>query len=177
MIESDDRFLVSECLKGSQKAFEQVVDKYQKPLFNVAYRLTGNRNDAEEVTQVAFIKAFEKLHTFNKESKFFSWIYRIAVNESLNFRNARKHHDPISDVDGSKYENPETLYQERETEEHIQYALGKIKEEYRAVIVLRHLQGLSYDDISKILDVPAKTVKSRLFSARQLLRDILIKQI
>jgi RNA polymerase sigma-70 factor (ECF subfamily) len=177
MIESNDTFLVSECLKGNQKAFEQVVDKYQKPLFNVAYRLTGNRDDAEEVTQVAFIKAFEKLHTFNKESKFFSWIYRIAVNESLNCRNARKHHDSFSDTDSSIHENPETLFQDRETEEHIQYALGKIKEEYRVVIILKHLQGLSYDDISKILDVPAKTVKSRLFSARQLLRDILTKQL
>jgi RNA polymerase sigma-70 factor (ECF subfamily) len=177
MIETNDIVLVSECLKRNQKAFEQVVDKYQKPLFNLAYRLIGNVGDAEEVTQVAFIKAFEKLNTFNPEGKFFSWLYRIAVNESLNFRSAKKRFEPINEQDGLKNETPETIYHQREVQTQVQHALTKMKEEYRVVIILKHFQDLSYEQISQILNVPTKTVKSRLFSARQLLREILIKQM
>ena len=173
MNEGNDLQLVEECLRGERKAFETIVDKYEKPLFNAAFRILGNVADAEEVTQVAFIKAFEGLGTFRKGSKFFSWLYRIAVNESLNFRRARKMHDPIDDDSGAKPETPETIYAQRELQAGIQRALNKLTDEYRVVIVLRHFQDCSYEEMSEILGIPAKRVKSRLFSARQQLRNLL----
>jgi RNA polymerase sigma-70 factor (ECF subfamily) len=173
MIEGNDLHLVEECLKGNRKAFGEIVDKYQKPLYNAAYRILGSASDAEEVTQAAFVKAFEGLGTFRKGSKFFSWLYRIAVNESLNYRQARRQHEQVDEERLARPETPETEYGQREMEAGIQEALNALTDEYRTVIVLRHFQELSYDEISAILGIPAKTVKSRLFSARQQLRDLL----
>ena len=173
MKEGNDTQLVAECLNGDRKAFEAVVDKYQKPLFNAAFRILGNAGDAEEVTQIAFIKAFEKLRTFKRGCKFFSWLYRIAVNESLNFRHARRHHEPVDEQTLSKHDTPESLYGQQELHAALIRALAKMKDEYRVVIVLKHFQDCSYEEMSEILGIPAKTVKSRLFSARQQLRELL----
>jgi RNA polymerase sigma-70 factor (ECF subfamily) len=173
MKEGNDTQLVEQCLNGDRKAFEAVVDKYQKPLFNAAYRILGSAGDAEEVTQIAFIKAFEGLRSFRRGSKFFSWLYRIAVNESLNFRHARRMHEPVDDQTLSKQDTPETLYGQQELQTTIEGALARMKDEYRVVIVLRHFQDCTYEEMSEILGIPAKTVKSRLFSARQQLRELL----
>ncbi len=173
MKEGNDTQLVSECLNGDRKAFEAVVDKYQKPLFNAAFRILGSAADAEEVTQIAFIKAFEGLRSFNRGSKFFSWLYRIAVNESLNFRQARRRHEPVDEQTPSKHDMPDTVYGHQELQATIEEALGRMKDEYRVVIVLRHFQDCSYDEMSEILGIPANRVKSRLFSARQQLRELL----
>ena len=173
MKEGNDAQLVSGCLNGDRRAFEAVVDKYQKPLFNAAFRILGSAGDAEEVTQIAFIKAFEGLRTFNRGSKFFSWLYRIAVNESLNFRHARRNHEQVDEQTLTKHDTPETLYGRQELQTSIEGALSRMKDEYRVVIVLRHFQDCTYEEMSEILGIPAKTVKSRLFSARQQLRELL----
>lgn len=173
MSEGNDLQLVDECLRGDRKAFETVVDTYQRPLFNAAFRILGNASDAEEVTQAAFVKAFEGLGTFRRGSKLFSWLYRIAVNESLNFRQARKMHEPVDEQTLSRFDTPETIYRQQELQASIQQALNAMKEEYRVVIVLRHFQDCSYEEMSEILGIPEKRVKSRLFSARQQLRDLL----
>ena len=173
MIEGSDAQLVEGCLRGERKAFEAVVDKYQKPLYNAAYRILGNAADAEEAAQVAFIKAFEQFRTFHRGSKLFSWLYRIAVNESLNLRKARRPHEEVGEQTVSRTETPDALYGRQELSDGIQKALNKLSDDYRVVIVLRHFQECSYEEISETLGIPVKTVKSRLFSARQRLRDIL----
>jgi RNA polymerase sigma-70 factor (ECF subfamily) len=173
MLDGDDLQSVELCLRGDRKAFETLVDRYQQPLYNAAYRILGNAADAEEATQAAFIKAFEALGSFRKGTKFFSWLYRIAVNESLNMRQARRHHEPVNDETLSRHDTPETILGQRELEGAVQKALNTLPDDYRVVIVLRHFQDLSYDEIAGILNIPAKTVKSRLFSARQQLRDLL----
>ena len=172
----DDTKLVKECLGGVTRAYEQIIDKYQKPIFNVAYRMICNREDAEDITQAVFVKAFEKLVTYNPRYKFFSWLYRMAINESLNFIDQKKHLQDFDEKLVSLEKTPEELYDESEIQQNIQEALMSLKLEYRIVVVLRHYQDLSYHEIAQILDVPEKTVKSRLFSARQLLRDILLKK-
>jgi len=90
MIANNDTDLVQECLAGNTKAFEALIDKYQKKIFNIVYRMTGNDDDAEDITQSVFIKVYEKLSSFNPKYKFFSWLYRIALNESLNLMNQKK---------------------------------------------------------------------------------------
>ncbi|MFQ5602075.1 MAG: RNA polymerase sigma factor [bacterium] len=176
MIEPSDNDLVKVCLKGKIAAFETLIERYQKPIFNLAFRMLNDYEDAQDVAQTVFVKAFEKLATFNFRFKFFSWIYRIAVNESLNVINQRQQ---IEQLDHnlnliSEEKSPAEHYQNRELNRKIQMALMNLKIDYRAVIVLRYFEEFSYNEMSYILEIPEKTVKSRLFSARQQLRKILL---
>jgi RNA polymerase sigma-70 factor (ECF subfamily) len=174
MIEDDDRKLVEDCLSGKTEAFSGILDRYERPVYNLAYRMVGNSEDAVEVTQIVFIKAFENLDTYNSAFRFFTWIYRIAVNESINFRKSRKQFETLVDRDlGGSFETPETKYVSEELNKSLLDAIGSLKEDYRAVIILRHLQELSYEEISEVLDISTKQVKSRLFTARTQLRELL----
>lgn len=174
MIEHDDKNLVKQVLKGEKKAFEGLVDKYQKPIFNAVYRMVQNFDDAEDITQRVFIKAFESLDVYNIRYKFFSWIYRIAINESINFINQKKRKEELSDDLIFREKTPEEEYIESELNEKVQEALMFIDPNYRILIVLKHFQDCSYKEMSYILDIPEKKVKSRLFTARGLLKDVLI---
>jgi RNA polymerase sigma-70 factor (ECF subfamily) len=175
MDDKRDSEIVAQCLRGEGEAFEEFVDKYQKPLFNAVYRITHNYNDAEDICQAAFIKAYENLKTFNPKYKFFSWIYRIAVNESLNYLKQKKRVEELNGKIISNDKNPEDILHESEISEQVQNALMELKPEYRILIILRHFQSCTYDEIAYILDGSVKEVKSRLYMARQQLRKIFIK--
>jgi RNA polymerase sigma-70 factor (ECF subfamily) len=176
MNREDDHILVRQCLQGDQKAFEEIVERYHKIVFNVVLRVLNDVEDAADVTQTVFLKAYESLGKFSERYKFFSWLYKIAVNESINTLRQRKQAQGIDSGIISTEKNPEEAYGEVELSEKIQDALMKIGLDYRVVIVLCHFQELSYDEISYVLDLPEKTVKSRLFTARKMLRDILRKE-
>ena len=176
MTDREDRELVKRCLKGEQKAFEALVDKYQKTVFNIVYRLIHNFDESEDLTQKVFIKIYENLDTFNIRYKFFSWMYRIAVNESLNHLKTKKRLTPLEDENIAAGKRPDETYNGMEISERIQKALDQLKPDYKTVIILKHFQNCSYHEIAKIVDIPEKTVKSRLFTARQLLKDILIQE-
>lgn len=173
MIKTSDETLVQQVLSGKRKAFETLVERYQKTVFNVAFRATKNYDDSQDIAQAVFIKAFENLPNFNAAYKFFSWLYRIAVNESINYLNQRKHTKSIEDEFVSDEKTPDESHEENEVSNQIQDALLEMDVMYRIVIILKHFQYCSYKEISYILDIPEKTVKSRLFTARQLLKDIL----
>jgi RNA polymerase sigma-70 factor (ECF subfamily) len=170
-IPNDDALWVSRCLQGDASAFEVLVRRYQRVVYSVAYRLTGSLEDAQDVAQNAFLRAYEHLDSYDPARKFFSWMYRIAVNESLNYRRARKPHDPIERAlpipDG---DDPVARLEQRER---IQTALMSLSPEHRELIVLKYFSDLSYDEISHAVGIPEKTVKSRLFTARQQLEALL----
>ena len=174
-MEQDDNALVLECLKGNSNSFEALYDKYEKPIFNIALRLTKNFDDAEDITQTVFVNAYENLKAFNPKYKFFSWIYRSAINHSLNLINRHSRNEELNQNLITKEKTPEEIVNEIELSEKIQDALGVLEINYRIVLVLKHFMSFSYEEISDILEVPEKTVKSRLYTARQLLKDILIK--
>jgi RNA polymerase sigma-70 factor (ECF subfamily) len=176
MKEEDDLTLVERCLNGDNKAFEGIVEKYQKPVFNAVFRIVNDYDDSEDVTQAAFVKAYEKLRSFNRKYKFFSWLYRIAVNESINFVNSRKNVEGLDETIISNEKTPDETFDVIESSERIRDALLDLKLEYRTVVVLKHFQNLSYQEISYIVEIPEKTVKARLFTARELLRDILLRK-
>jgi len=169
-----ERLLVQQCLKGNTKAFEILVDKYQKPIYNIAYRMIKNHEQAEDVAQYAFIKAFENLKSFNFKSNFFSWLYRIAVNESFNRINQKKKFEELDASLLSPESTPNEAFQERELCDIIQDSLMEISLDYRVLIVLKHFHNCSYEEIAYILDIPERKVKSGLFTARKLLKAILI---
>lgn len=169
---NDDRELVGRCLRGDWSAFEPLVSRYERVLFSVALRLVGHYEDARDATQNAFVRAYQHLETFDPERKFFSWIYRILVNECLNLKRARHVDEPLADTfrtEGGAFEAVAAA----EQHDRIQRALLALTEEYREVVVLRHFAELSYEEIAEALGVPDKTVKSRLFSARKRLSEIL----
>ncbi len=171
----DDKELVSECLQGSKKSFEEIVNKYYKTVYRLTYRILHNNDNAEEITQIVFIKAFENLKSYNPRFKFFSWLYRITINETLNFTKKQSYLEKLNDEVKSVGENPDEIYGRNELGEKIEDALMEVELLYRVPLVLKHFMDYSYKEISEMLLIPEKTVKSRLFTGRQLLKDVLIK--
>jgi RNA polymerase sigma-70 factor (ECF subfamily) len=173
--EEDDSTLVRRCQEGDRHAFEQLVLRYQKPVFNVALRMLHDRQDAMDVAQTTFLKVFEHLPDYDPAFRFYSWMYRIAINESLNALGARK---PLAGVGGNEADDgpgPDRQAEGEQIRRAIEDAVMQLKPELRSVITLRHFMHLSYEDMADILQLPEKTVKSRLYSARQLLREHLLR--
>ena len=176
MNEDDDRILVSRCREGDRAACELLVVRYQKPVYNAALRLLRNPEDAQDVAQTVFLKAFGHLADYDPSFKFYSWIYRIAVNEALNVLGSRKPFGEISGEEPDEAPGPERRVEAEQLSEAIEEALMSIKPDLRTVIVLRHSLNLSYQDMSDVLQLPEKTVKSRLYDARQLMREHLLQR-
>jgi RNA polymerase sigma-70 factor (ECF subfamily) len=169
-----DAELVRECRAGDPAAFETLVRKYEKPVYNLALRMLKDRDDAMDVTQAAFVKAYEKLDSFDDRYGFFSWIYRIAINESINFSKRNQRRDEYqSGVTAVLAPTQEVDRRAGALSEEIEHAIEMLKIDYRMVIVLKHFQDFSYEEIAEVLRIPEKTVKSRLFTARQQLKEIL----
>ncbi len=175
MIDINDSDLVKKCLAGNSQAFGTLIEKHQKALFNVVFRMTNNYDNSEDIVQSVFIKAYNSLTKYNPKYKFFSWIYRIAINETINYLKKNKQMDLVTEVLPDS-ENPESLYQKKELGVQIQKTLMKLDPKYRVLIVLCQLQSCSYQEVSKILKLDEKKVKSRLFTARNLVKDLLIKE-
>ena len=167
-----DRALVRRFLDGERAAGDELVNRYQRSVFNVALRMLGNVQDAEDVMQTTFGNAFEALDSYDPNYRFFSWIYRMTVNESLNTLKRRRN---VVSLDGS-FDLPATGASQSaaEAEDRVGKALLELKPDDRAVVVLKHFVSFSYEEISDVLDVPVKTVKSRLFTARERLRQSLL---
>jgi RNA polymerase sigma-70 factor (ECF subfamily) len=173
MNEDSDGLLVERCREGDRRAFEALVDRYQKPVFNAALRMLRNPEDARDVAQTVFLKVFEHLADYDPKYRLYSWIYRIALNESINVLDRRHRHEPIVGDEVDERRGAEDEVSSQQIGLRVQRALMTLKPEYRAVIVLKHFVDLSYEDIGQTLQLPEKTVKSRLFTARQLLKDAL----
>lgn len=171
--DAEDTALVARSLQGDTAAFEILVERYQRVLYTVAFRMLGNQDDARDAIQTAFVRAYERLATFNPDYRFFSWIYRIVINECLNLIRARRPEEaltPALAAVGTPFETAAS----RERRAQVQAALLQLSPDYRAVVVLRHFAGLSYDEMATALGVPSKTIKSRLHTARQRLGELLL---
>lgn len=167
----DEHECIRRCQSGDIDSFGILVERYQRPVFNLMLRMVHRRAEAEELTQQTFLKAFEHLSSFRPERKFFSWLYRIAMNEALNHRAARREELPVPEPLLASCADPEQNASATEIRRDLEAALGALAPEQRAVVVLRHITQCSYDQIAEILRIPVRTVKSRLFTARQRLRD------
>ncbi len=176
MVEQEDSDLVRQCLEGNRAGFDILVKKYLKPIYNLAFRMLNDSEHAADVAQTTFVKAYENLGSFNLDLKFFSWLYRIAINEALNALGKRRQTDELSDEIVSTEATPEEAYHRLERQEIVQRALMKLKPDYRSVIILRHFMDLTYSQMSATLGIPEKKVKSRLFSARHQLRGLLVNK-
>jgi RNA polymerase sigma-70 factor (ECF subfamily) len=190
-IGDDDIAYVVLCQKGDTEAFAVLVERHQKKMLNIAYRMTGNYEDACDVVQEAFLSVYRSLKTFRRESRFSTWLYRIVVNHTKNRLHqvkSRAFHEKPATYDSPDTEDGGPLCQtashdvplveqieKRELNEKVQECIGSLDDEHREVLVLRDIQGFSYDEIGDILNIPDGTVKSRLFRARAALKDCLVK--
>jgi len=172
--EDDDRVVVERCLGGDTAAFRTLVERYQRVLFTVAARMLGDADQAADAAQDAFVRAYRKLQTYDSRHKFFSWLYRILVNECLNVRRSRGRFEPITPTMPSGGDDPQRQAQRAETRARVQAALAQLVPLHREVIVLRHFAEQSYQEMAVTLGIPEKTVKSRLYSARQRLGELLL---
>jgi RNA polymerase sigma-70 factor (ECF subfamily) len=174
-VDDDDKHLVARCLKGDRDAFAELVVRYQRPIYHLAYRVVGNVEDAREITQGVFLRIAEHLHEYDPRYKFFSWIYRATINASLNLlrRNGREqlYGEDLEIADSGA--DPEASMSAAQQSERIQKALMALKIENRVVLTLRHFGDCSYREIGQMLDLDEKTVKSRLYEGRQQLRSLL----
>jgi RNA polymerase sigma-70 factor (ECF subfamily) len=190
---NEDCELVSLCKKGDVDAFEALVKKHQKRMFNIAFRMLGSYDEASEIVQDAFVSAYRGMRNFKGRAKFSTWLCAIVMNHSKNRLKqvkAQLHYekysinDPIPAGEGQVHGEPPSSepsalerLEQRDVQRKVQQCIGSLDEEFRQVLVLRDIQGFSYDEISDMLRIPGGTVKSRLFRARDAMRDCLKKMM
>jgi RNA polymerase sigma-70 factor (ECF subfamily) len=185
---SDELALVRAAKGGDMGAFEQLVKRYDRNIFRIAQHITQNREDAEDVVQDAFLKSFQNLEQFQEQSKFYTWLVRIAVNESLMKLRKRRTAKTVSLDEDVQTEddavprevadwapNPEQLYKQEELREILSKTIQGLPSGFRTVFVLRDVEGLSTEETAEALDLSVPAVKSRLLRARLQLRDRLNK--
>ena len=171
-----DQALVERYRNGDRDAFTELVIRYQRPIYNAAFWILRSADDASDIAQGVFLKVAEHLDDYDSQHRFFSWIYRIAVNESLNLLRRNGHEEWLDDeidLPGAETANPESQASNAERSRNIQRALMGLSASDRTVLTLRHFSECSYQEIAEILQIDEKTVKSRLFEARHRLRDAL----
>lgn len=179
MTREQEAAIVRKVLGGDANAFETLVLEYEKNVYNIALRMTGNSEDAADMTQEAFIKAYNSLQSFRGDSKFSVWLYRIVSNVCLDFLRSKNRRPTVSlsveDDDGEdaqldvadESQSPELLLDRKLTRDSVRRGLDSLPPDYRQILLLREIQGLSYDEIAQALSLEVGTVKSRIFRARK----------
>jgi len=178
----DDSELIRSTLAGKSEAYGELVQRHQARLFRMVFQLTGDRQEAEDVSQETFVQAYVKLESFHGASAFFTWLYRIAFNITVS-RSRKKRPTVSVDAAREKGNEPETdmphVGNDLEREEDIQRlrtALDQLSEEHRSILLLREIEGFDYETIADMLQVRVGTVRSRLHRARASLRELLVKE-
>jgi RNA polymerase sigma-70 factor (ECF subfamily) len=182
-VNANEKKLIDECLKGKVDAFGELIHPYQDRLYNTLFRMVGQRHDADELFQETMICAFRGLATYHGEASFYTWLYRIAMNVAMDRHRKQQlrvvsidvlHETGAFDVaDEHSAQQTTSSLEQQETHTLIQKALEQLGDEYRAIIILKDVEGFKYEEIAAMLDVPIGTVRSRLHRARAELRAIL----
>jgi len=184
LVERSDSELIRECRRGNKDAFRELVERYQRKILSVAVGMLHNQDDALEVTQEAFVKAYGSLDRFKGESSFYTWLYRIVVNLAIDRRRRERRHGTVSfedrpgggeDVEAAlpsqRLSDPYQQAKSIELGGRLRTAIAELTPDQKAVILLREVEGLSYDEISHVMQCPKGTVMSRLHYARKALQE------
>ena len=187
MTREQEAMIVRKVLQGDVNAFEKLVTEYEKAVYAIALRMTGNTEDAADMTQETFIKAYNSLSSFRGDSKFSVWLYRIANNVCLDFLRSKNRRPTVSlsaeDDDGEETQldiadesqSPELLLESSLTRDAVRRGLDSLPPDYKQILLLREIQGLSYEEIAAALGIESGTVKSRIFRARKKLVAFLLR--
>jgi RNA polymerase sigma-70 factor (ECF subfamily) len=182
-VSADDHRLIAECLRGQTAAFGELVARHQDRLFNTIVRLVDHAEDARDVVQESFLHAYQSLHSFKGDSLFFTWLYRIAVNTAMTMKRKQRPvlrvrtgaagedgHEPH---DRSEVNRPGYALEMAEEERRVHDALARLSAPHRAVLVMKDMEGMKYEEIAEVLEVPIGTIRSRLHRARLEMKEIL----
>ena len=180
-VNNDDQQLIAESLSGRTDAFGQLVLRYQNRLYNTLVHVLGSADEAQDVAQDAFVHAFQKLKTFRGESKFYSWLFRIAMNAAVSRKRkakrltvsieAAREAAGLEPTDTHPATGPSHSIEQSERQALVREGLSQLSEEFRTVLVLKEMEGLKYDEIAELVDCPVGTVRSRIHRARVELRQ------
>ena len=185
--EHSDQELVRLCLKSDERAARELVDRFQRPVFSLVYRMVRDRELAEDLTQEVFVRTFNNLQRYDRSYKFSSWLFKIAYNLTVDYLRKKRvktisiHGSPdavtperqeaTSLALESDTESPAAMTESKELAGYLEEAIAKLRPEYRTAILLRHVEGRAYEEIADIMDVPLGTVKTYIFRARRELRE------
>jgi RNA polymerase sigma-70 factor (ECF subfamily) len=175
--ESLDTAVIQACLAGNVQKYGTLVDRYSARIINLALTMIGNRHDAEDIAQEAFVRAYRGLPRFERKAKFSSWLYQITLNLCKDHLKAKSRHarnvndERLAAMDGDQRQHAARIILEAELSERMREAIATLPYVYREAFVLRHLQGLEYDEVATITSVPADTVRVRAYRAREMLRE------
>jgi|WetSurSiteA1Bulk_404760.scaffolds.fasta_scaffold03858_3 RNA polymerase sigma-70 factor, ECF subfamily len=181
---SDDLSLISRFKAGDISAFEEILLRHQDKIYNLCRRMLGNSHDAEDATQDVFLKAYQNINKFKPEASLYTWLFRIAVNTCIDYKRepffeslfkTSKEGDVFVVDSPAGSPSPDRLYESKQISDAIQLTLSRLSAKLRAVIVLKEIEGLSYEEIAEVLDVSIGTVKSRISRARDDLKEVLKK--
>ncbi len=183
----DDKQLVSLCRRGDERAARELVNRFQRPVFSIIYRMVRDREKAEDLAQETFVRTFNNLDRYDRSYKFSSWLFKIAYNLTVDHLRRKElktisiHGSPdavtadqqeaTSVTLESTEELPDARMESLELADQLEEAIGKLREEYRTAILLRHVEGRPYEEIAEIMDIPLGTVKTYIFRARRQLRQ------
>ncbi len=175
-----EREIIRRVQEGDREAFEELVNAYKRKAYYTAVSFVNNHEDALDLSQDAFVKAFKAIKTFDLNSPFFPWFYKIIKNHCLNYikKSARVRNDSIDELEEEQYmqfrenrPNPREQFEQNQEREQLWEAINRLKPDFREIIIMKHFHNLSYKEIADALDIPIGTVMSRLFNARQELRE------
>ena len=176
-MELTDYELIQKCLSGRQEYFEELVTRYKKLIFSVVYNMINDKEEVSDISQEVFIRIYRALDRYNPEYKFSTWAVRIATNLCLDIHRKKKVDSmPIEEIEdfSNGLDTPEASYLQKERTEKIRKAIQALPEKYRTPVILFHQNGLSYEEMTKVLGEPMTIIKNRLYRARLMLRDILM---
>ncbi len=186
---ADDLILIDNALKGNQASYERLMKKYYQLIYNLVYRMISRKEDVEDLTQEAFIKAFNSLHNFDKQFAFSTWLFKIATNNAIDYLRKKKlatfsiDKDFDSDDNDMKFEIPDNEYKpdrimmDDQMKTVLEEAIESLPPKYKLVIVMRHKQEKEYEEIAQELKIPLGTVKAHIFRGRELLNKYLKDKI
>ncbi len=188
IVNADDGRLIERTLAGDTQAFGQLVLRYQDRLFGTLVHLLGSVHDAHDVAQDAFLSAYEKLSTFRQQSSFYSWLFRIAYHAAMTNRRKQKRHRHASvesrfeslgvePADNNPAHSPDAPLASLEDQRRVRAALAELASEFRDPLILKEFEGLKYEEIAALLEIPLGTVRSRIHRARQDLKEILTRTV
>lgn len=174
-MQQEEHSLIKQCVEGKADTYAVLVERYKDMVYNVAYRMFGDADLAQDLAQESFISAYNNLKNFRYDSKFSTWLYRIAINKCKDYLKGKRQHVPIDEVSETAFtkSNPEEDISKKQIMDKVQAAINMLPEDYREAIVLKHIEGLDYREMEVILNLSANALKVKTHRGREMLRRLL----
>ncbi|MDA8084441.1 MAG: sigma-70 family RNA polymerase sigma factor [Nitrospiraceae bacterium] len=178
-LQKEEYFIIEQCRKGNAEVYAVLVERYQEMIYNVAYRMLGDADSARDIAQESFISAYGALADFRNDSKFSTWLCSIAMNKCRDHLRVHRNMLPLDEIEepaAARGSDPEAALSDKQSSRELQAALSALPEDYRQVIILKHIEGLDYREMEALLGVSVNALKVKTYRARECLKKYLGKR-